>query len=118
MSDDGLGGDGGKEKGTGLRGESLSDALDALADEKRRYALHFFQSQTKNVASVEVLAEYILAHDCEVDDVNHVRIALHHQDLPSLDDAGLIDYDPRSSTVRYRGDSTTEDLLEYISNLE
>ena len=116
MSDDGIGGDGGKENSAGLRGESLSDVLDALADEKRRYALHFFQSQTKNVASVEDLAEYILARECEADDVNHVRVALHHQDLPNLDDAGLIDYDARSNTVRYRGDSTTEGLLEYLSD--
>lgn len=70
------------------------------------------------MASVEDLADYILAHDCEVDDVDHVRIALHHRELPNLDDAGIIDYDARGNTVRYRGDSTTEDLLEYLSDLE
>lgn len=116
MSDDGIEGDGEKESGVGLRGESLSDTLDALADEKRRYALHFFQNQTKDVASVEDLAEYILARECEADDGDHVRVALHHRDLPNLDDAGLIDYDARSNTVRYRGDSTAEDLLEHLSD--
>lgn len=118
MSDAGIGEDNGKENGVGLGGASLSDALDALACVNRRYVLHYLQTQPNDVATVEDLTDYILAHDREADDSNHVRITLHHQDLPNLDDAGLIDYDARSNTVRYRGDSTTEDLLEYLCDSE
>lgn len=118
MSDAGIGDDNGKESDVGLGGASLSDALDALACENRRYALHYFQTRKDDLATVEDLTDYILAHDCEADDSRHVRIALHHQDLPNLDDAGLIDYDARSNTVRYRGDSTTEGLLDYLCDSE
>lgn len=39
------------------------------------------------------------------------RTALLHKDLPALADAGLIDYDRRSGTVRYYGHSLAEQVL-------
>ena len=48
-----------------------------------------------------------------------VAVALHHNHLPKLDDATVLDYDPRSKTVRYWGDdrvSTLLDLLEASEN--
>ena len=37
---------------------------------------------------------------------------LHHLQLPHLDDAGILEYDWRSRTVRYHGDEALDVLLE------
>ena len=44
-------------------------------------------------------------------DRDHLRIRLHHQHLPRLDDAGLVAYDPAELTVEYRGDDRAEAFL-------
>lgn len=41
-------------------------------------------------------------------------ISLRHADLPALADAGIVDYDPRSATVRYDGDDLVSELLEAV----
>ncbi len=41
-------------------------------------------------------------------------ISLRHADLPALAGAGIVDYDPRSATVRYDGDDLVSGLLEAV----
>ena len=43
-------------------------------------------------------------------------IDLHHNHLPKLDNANIIDYDPRSHTLRYLQDDRIETLLHTIES--
>ncbi|NEU58131.1 hypothetical protein [Halorussus sp. MSC15.2] len=47
-----------------------------------------------------------------------VAVSLHHNCLPKLDRTSVLDYDPRSKTVRYRGDERVTAFLELIESVE
>lgn len=49
--------------------------------------------------------------DAPADDRRRVEVALHHHELPKLEQVGVIEYDARSRTVRYRGHPLLEELL-------
>ncbi|WP_438267476.1 DUF7344 domain-containing protein [Haladaptatus halobius] len=44
---------------------------------------------------------------------HQAQIVLVHQHLPALADHRLIEYDPRSQTIRYRGSTASEAFLKY-----
>ncbi|WP_290812058.1 hypothetical protein [Halovivax sp.] len=55
---------------------------------------------------MEALAERVVAREADADDtrlpeerVNRAVVALHHRTLPSLDDAGLVEFDARQGDV-------------------
>jgi hypothetical protein len=50
-----------------------------------------------------VLAREQNAGVSESQTVADVRATLHHNHLPQLDDAGLVDHDPADGTVAYQG---------------
>jgi len=43
---------------------------------------------------------------------------LRHSHLPKLEDAGLVEYDSRSETVRYWSQPSLEELLEHVRHKE
>jgi DNA-binding transcriptional ArsR family regulator len=45
----------------------------------------------------------------------HLRIELQHVHLPKLDEAGVVDYDSRSTTVRYNSIDNVEKLVTFIT---
>jgi len=57
------------------------------------------------------LADRVAERESDGDDCETVAIALHHVHLPKLAEGGVIDYDPRSETVRYCGRPDRERLL-------
>lgn len=118
MSDADCGGGGGDKKGVEVDSASLDTLFEVLADEKRRLALQYLHTETNNVVSTEELADHLLESAPQAENPDRVRSALHHKDLPKMADTALIDYDPRSETVRYYEDPVVDDLLEYISDLE
>lgn len=68
----------------------------------------YFDFQTTDVATVEDLTAYIRdRHSSDVDETR-LQIRLHHLILPRLGDAGLIEYDARSNTARYRDEREHE----------
>lgn len=87
------------------RREELSSAL---ANRYCRYVLSFCTESSDAVASVADLSAAI-ARTNDRPDTTTVAIQLHHSDLPRLDDVGVVDYDARSKTVRYRGHPQLED---------
>lgn len=62
--------------------------------------LQYFRTHSTAVATVDELAGYI--SDQQDGAKRQVAIRLHHVTLPKLAAAGLIDYDTRSNTARYR----------------
>lgn len=93
--------------------ERVDKLLDLLTTQHCRSLLTYFGRTQKEVASVPELADKISKEDHG--GTYQVAIQLRHSTLPRLEDAGVIEYDPRSETVRYQGDSDLEALLDAIS---
>lgn len=93
---------------------SVGAVFDALADMRRRTALYFLIQRSDGVADIDELVEFITGGDhgtCPADrDV--VAAELHHRHLPKLEDVGVVEYDVRSGTVRYRGNEFVTDLVD------
>lgn len=97
------------------RHDEVDDLLTVLTDEHCRATLSHFEETAAATATVGDLADEIstqLGSDPE-----RVAIRLHHATLPRLDDAGIVDYGPRSNTARYRGHSELESLMKKIGEL-
>ena len=92
---------------------SPTDLPPSVADHPRertqrcsRDVLEYFEERATDTATVEELLNYVLderrsnAETAEADVATH----LHHITLPRLADAGIIEYDGRSNTARFRGE--------------
>lgn len=90
-----------------------TEHLSVLADEEQYAILRYFRDVSEPVVAVDDLADEISARD-HATDVTAIR--LHHVILPRLDDAGVVEYDPRSNTARYRGDRELERLLDTLAD--
>lgn len=83
-----------------------SDAVyDALADKRRRYALHYLKQRSEPV-TVRELSEQVAAWENEKpaeelasQERKRVYIALYQSHLGTLDAEGLVDYDDDGGTV-------------------
>lgn len=99
----------------------LSEIHNALADRQRRYALYHLRDCGS--ASLEAVAEQVADWERERDGADptaaQVRALLHHVHLPALDDAALVEYDPRANDVAYReAPAALELLLDASASLE
>ena len=121
-------------------GDSSTDVLvGVLADRRTRNVVSALESGSVNVIELDDLASKVVQVEQELDDnrgsgnrgesandresVNdceehrrRVEIDLHHRSLPKLDDAALLDYDPRSNTVRYWDDPRVSSYLDLLGN--
>ncbi|WP_225741162.1 DUF7344 domain-containing protein [Halorussus halophilus] len=87
--------------------------LEALADQQRRCILEQLVEADDGVATFSELIDRVLATSRGPNGSRErVATSLHHRHLPKLADAGLVEYDARSETARYRGDAVTEQWLE------
>lgn len=91
---------------------SADALLEALSDRRRRLVLRYLRETADGVGSYEDLARYVSARSTQ--SPKDVHTCLHHVILPVLDDAELIEYDPRSEVVVYEPDPLTEDILDCI----
>ncbi len=71
------------------------------------------------------LVEQVVTWETETssDDVpddyrRRVEASLHHMHLPKLADANIIDYDPRSESIRYWGQPVLEEYAEHVAAME
>lgn len=100
----------------------LDGELKTLASRERRKILDHFVSTDTEVETVEVLSCQLAR--LQVDTGNRkptsteaAKAELHHVHLPKLEECGLIEYDPRSGTVRYQPDERVEALVQFLSEL-
>lgn len=89
----------------------LDSLFGVLADRRRRRLLAYLAGTDDGVATVSELADHVAADDA---DPERVTVSLHHAHLPRLEDAGIVEYDARSETVRYRGDPTVTAWVEFV----
>ncbi|MFC4552087.1 MULTISPECIES: DUF7344 domain-containing protein [Halorussus] len=88
---------------------TLDHLLRLLADRHRRYTLYHLNATEFDVVTLDEVADYVAERDQQdmeeqerMRDTTHerIRMYLHHNHLPKLAEAGLIDYDARSQTIR------------------
>lgn len=101
-------------------GRSVDALVDALADRRTRYVVSALESRQENVVPLSDLVDDVAEREVQArasqdDSADHrkrVAIDLHHRSLPKLGDAAVLDYDPRSNTVRYWEDGRIPAYLE------
>lgn len=75
-----------------------------LADDQRRALIQWLRTSRETEMTLDALASRLqLTKDGTngtVSGERHVRCRLHHVHLPKLDEAGVLDYDPETKTVR------------------
>lgn len=83
-------------------GENVSRGI-----ELRTHVVEYFDASTGETASLDDLARYAATRLSDATDwpAERVRLRLHHAVLPRLADTGVIDYDSRTTTVRFRTES-------------
>ena len=90
----------------------IDERFDALARTDRRAVIRFFRDESAEEVTLDDLVTGIVDGGYWDTDESHARLCLHHFALPKLADAGILDYEPRSKTVRYRGQPAVEQLLD------
>ncbi|GAB3320208.1 hypothetical protein EI982_12960 [Haloplanus rallus] len=90
--------------------ERLDAVFEVLADARRRRVIRVLSGGETEVTTVATLAEALAERDPAP--VDRLVVSLGHVHLPKLDAAGVIDYLPDRSTVRYDGAPLAERLLK------
>ena len=119
MMSDADSGDGGDERNSAPNFDAVDDytlnqAFGLLRNQRRRYVLKTLFATGEAVQSVDDLADRVLARDPDAVDRDAVLIELHHDILPRLAAAGVVDFDLRTDTVRYRGGELLDDVLTVL----
>ena len=94
----------------------------AMAEPHRRVVCRYLSARDEGVADFDDLVEHVVRRERARDDVEpedvepgdrrrQVEIRLYHVHLPMLSDAGVVEFDARSGTVRYRGGGLIDALL-------
>jgi hypothetical protein len=96
---------------------SIDDVFELLSNDCRRRICLFLCRAGVEVATLEDLVE-ALAPEATEAERDRLAINLHHRHLPKLDEAGIVDYDPRSNTARYWGQPTVEKWAEHVQALD
>ncbi|QLG27919.1 hypothetical protein HUG10_10290 [Halorarum halophilum] len=91
------------------------ELLGVLADEHCRTVLWYFRYYSTHVATVDALEQFVCEQHGQHAGEAHVAVYLHHSILPKLANAGLVDYDARSRTARYRVDPNVETWLDHVT---
>lgn len=94
---------------------TLDRTFELFSDRHQRNALEKLRAADDGVASVDDLADHLVAHAPEATDRKRVEVDLHHRILPKFDDTDIVDFDSRTGTVRYHGTEPVEDLLDFVA---
>ena len=90
----------------------IDERFDALAQADRRAVIQFFRDGSTEEVTLDDLVTGIVDGGYWDTDESHARLCLHHFALPKLADTGILDYDAKRKTVRYRGQPAVEQLLD------
>lgn len=96
---------------------AVDDVFDALADQRRRSVLELVLRRSEPMA-LEELADRLLAAGhvtptpAGANERDRLRCRLYHVDLPTLDDAGIVEFDRERKTVRPADDPRRLDFCQ------
>jgi len=102
---------------------SLDTVFDLLSDRRRRYALYHLVGEGPGTVDYTALAERIASWEVADGDPSESRVEtvaadLYHSHLPKLDAENVVEFDPRSGDVRFRGQPTVEEYAEHAAHQE
>lgn len=101
---------------------SLDETLELLANYERRRVLGFLMDAPDGTAAMDELVDHLSTRRAERvgerPGRSHVTTTLHHVHLPKLADAGVVEYDARGRTVRYRADERLEEWFDHVRKHE
>lgn len=97
---------------------ALDDRIELLASSRCRCVLYYFAAMDEETATIDDLCDHVLDHDPSASDDQSVTTGLYHNTLPKLEESGVVDYDGRSKTVRYRGVGDSKRILSAIKDVE
>lgn len=98
----------------------VSAVFELLSKRRRRNVLRCVRDATDGVVSLDELADRLRDRERDADDAGpddsreRTVAALHHADLPKLAAFGVLEYDHRSRTVRYRDDAIPDACVELL----
>lgn len=97
--------------------DSRDRLLTVLSTDCVRDVVQYFQASPEDVAELDELAEIVATRTDDPGFRDSERVAgyLHHVTLPKLATAGIVDYDQRQHTVRYRGQPMVEKYSTMIT---
>jgi len=105
---------------TSTESESLDELIRLLTDSCRRTLLHVLVTGPHDQSVDDVVDQVVAeseARGARPTDRGRIRSELHHKHLPTLDDRGVVDYDPANNAVTYLPDEDLESLLEFVDTL-
>lgn len=101
---------------------SIDEAIEILSESVRRDVINYFQVHPSDTTDIKTLANFITKEggvDYGEDRAQEtVESLLHHLHLPALAEASLVEFDPRSSQVRYVGNEKVENIQAIIRKIE
>lgn len=108
---------------------SLDLVFDLLSNRRRRYALYLLYEQADGVATIEEVTDHVTylenrktesgpADESATQRKREIQVELQHVHLPKLEDAGVLEIDQRSETIRYWTQPTLEEWLEHAQHKE
>lgn len=93
--------------------------LNLLAAGDRREIIQVLRQQATGATTIVSLAESLAAAEVVTEnDKRRLAISLYHNHLPTLDDHGLVEFDPERGTVRYQPDEHVERMIGSPSELD
>lgn len=101
---------------------SVDTLLDILANANRRHLIDLLRDRPDKTASFEAVTKHIITEAGRDRGVqpndDDVQVELYHTHLPKLADAGVVEYDIRSQTVRYHSNERLEALFDRVEDLQ
>lgn len=109
---------------------SLDLVFELLSDRRRRYALYLLYEQPDGVATIDEVTDHVTRLETRETGPGptgeattpqrkrEIQVELQHVHLPKLEDAGVLEIDHRSETLRYWTQPTLEEWLEHARHKE
>lgn len=97
---------------------AVDEACHLLSDGDRRAVLTYLTELSGETTTFQAIRDHLI--ECKIDgtgerpEPEQIGIKLQHVHLPKLADYGVIEYDARSETVRYRPADPLESFLAWI----
>jgi DNA-binding transcriptional ArsR family regulator len=109
------------DAGTSIGSESLTRVFSALANPRRRRALHYLERHRE--LSLATLADEVAEREADVplreideETVKTVYLSLYHTHVPKLEDAGIVAYDQESDWITRRDTRRCELALSLMDS--
>ncbi|RQG91567.1 hypothetical protein EA462_06325 [Natrarchaeobius halalkaliphilus] len=95
-------------------------ALELVTDQCRQQILHHLIENEDGAVDIDELVDRINSANVRTErphrSPSHLKMTLYHAHLPKLAEAGVIDYDAQSDTVRYHATTRVEKLIAFITD--